>query len=132
MALYDGRVPASESALGITAIAETANAKDVVTEPLPLGQRGRAAAAAVAWRPSQPPASADTAQAKRLRGTLQATVGLCAAGVLMFCSMLTFAAVVAGVALVMWALALLSPLRAYAAVDLTLTRLGRSLGLVVG
>ena len=46
--------------------------------------------------------------------------------------MFTFAAVVAGVALVMWALALLSPLRAYAAVDLALTRIGRSLGLVVG
>lgn len=93
---------------------------------------GRPEAAAVIWRWKDPPddARARAARARRT-GALRALVALIAAGVFVYLDRTVAAAIASTLGVLTLALALLSPLGLYAALDRAVAALGRGVGLVL-
>jgi hypothetical protein len=89
--------------------------------------RPEAAAAIWVWR-AAPPAPKPATGRTRVRGVLQASVGLAVAGTLLWLGHATAATVVASVACAIGLAALLSPLGLFAAIERAFTTLGGWIG----
>lgn len=100
---------------------------------LPLGDRGRAEAAALMWqwRNQDAGKQTDLASALRKKGLLQAAVGLAAAGAFFFFGIKIMAAIVATIASITLITALVSPTGAYAAIESALTKFAMFVGSAV-